>query len=528
MPTDNYINYNQFSPALSSLDPNGRSVTPDLSLDNLLSSERNFSALMKRHSYERLNDVGLSRTNPPFETGSSGRVTTIMSNLDTKIVRGYIRRTSNNNSDPTNDYRLYFMYNPETIKRNYVSYLDQGALDPFNTIYGSKNLVAPPGVLDFSFDIFFDRQTENANGSMPRGVLEDFDYFDLVVRGVIPDQQNPALPDNGIMMVNPRNITVVFSPQFSVQGRPYSASVAYEKFDHNMVPIRMTISIALKAFYVGPVRQEFEFAVPKSEGSYTATIPYDESIKYSVTTEEVSKAKLKLNAENAGFFQSIGITDSATDTTGVNNAYQQVASIQDITNTPNVVIRVTAMQKAIALNPNSSPGGGAGVPYLQLRPVPQDPTDGLDCSGLVYWAYREAANGGGALAAIGMEEGGNCNTWSLMDAARRLGTMIAGDPGLPSFDENFLNTQVQPGDLLISTGHVAFVQEIRANDKKVVTYESNPSPGGSGATNSGPRTQETNYYGYDWAVFGSNGYTHVIRPAIAGNDTIAMFGFELG
>jgi hypothetical protein len=525
MPTSNYITYNQFSPALSSLDPNGRSVTPDLSLDNLLNSERNFSALMKRHSYDRLDDIGLARTNPPFETGSSGRVTTIMSDLDARIVRGYIRRTSNNNSDPTNDYRLYFMYNPETIKRNYVSYLDQGALDPFNTIYGSKNLVAPPGVLDFSFDLLFDRQTENANGSMPRGVLEDFDYFDLVVRGVIPDRQNPALPDNGIMMVNPRNITVVFSPQFSVQGRPYSASVSYQKFDHNMRPVRMTISIAMKAFYVGPVRQEFEFAAPKTENDYTATIPYDESIKYSVTTEEVSKAELQLNAEKAGFLQSLGITDSGTDVP--NSAYQTVAAIQDITSAPNALIRVTAMQKAKALNPGTAAGEGSHVPYRQLRPVPEEPTDGLDCSGLVYWAYRQAASGGGALEAIGMGQDGSCNTWSLMDAARRLGTMIAGDPGLPAFDESFLNTQVQPGDLLISTEHVAFLQEVKASEKKVITYESNPSPDGQGALRSGPRTQETDYYGYEWAVFGSSGYTHVIRPAIAGNNSVTFFPFSV-
>jgi len=73
------------------------------------------------------------------------------------------------------------MYNPEAIQRDYVAYIEQQALDPFNTIYGANNLVAPPGILNFQFSLFFDRQTENANGSMPRGVLEDYDYFDLVI-----------------------------------------------------------------------------------------------------------------------------------------------------------------------------------------------------------------------------------------------------------------------------------------------------------------------------------------------------------
>jgi hypothetical protein len=421
------------------------------------------------------------------------------------------------------------MYNPESIKRDYVSYLDQGALDPFNTIYGSKNLVAPPGVLDFSFDLLFDRQIENANGTMPRGVLVDFDYFDLVVRGVVPDNQNPSLPDNGIMMVNPRNITVVFSPQFSVQGRPYSASVAYEKFDHNMRPIRMTISISMKAFYIGPVRPEFDFAVAKEEGTFTATIPYDESIKYSVTTEEVKTATLKLNSEDPNFLKSIGI-DTSSVTSGVGSAYQQVTAISDITSAPNVLIRTTALQTAMSLGEyDDSARISNPIPYDQIRPVPDDPHRGIDCSGLVYWAYKNSAAGGGALAAIGMSDDGACYTGSLIEASKRLGTLVAGPEGsgVPAFDEGFLNSQVQPGDLLISNEHVAFVQEVIASDQKVKTYESNPSPDGWRTTRSGPRTQYTNYYGYSWAIFGSNGYTHVIRPAIAGNDSIATFPFRV-
>jgi murein DD-endopeptidase MepM/ murein hydrolase activator NlpD len=187
------------------------------------------------------------------------------------------------------------MYNPTNIQRDYVAYLEQQALDPFNTIYGSNNLVAPPGILDFSFELMFDRQIENANGSMPRGVLEDFDYFDLVVRGVVPDVQGPHLQDNGIMMINPRNVTIVFSSQLSVQGRPYRAAVQYTKFDHNMVPIRMVISISMKVFYFGKVREDFKFASTQQEATYAATVQYEqttvqfEAVELSdLTTEGIS------------------------------------------------------------------------------------------------------------------------------------------------------------------------------------------------------------------------------------------------
>ena len=106
------------------------------------------------------------------------------------------------------------MYNPEIITRDYVSYLDQTALDPFNTVYQSGNLVAPPAILDFSFDLFFDRQEEATQPDHP-GVFVDYQYFDLVVRNVMPSDPNRpgnTLPDNGVMMVNPRDITVVFAP----------------------------------------------------------------------------------------------------------------------------------------------------------------------------------------------------------------------------------------------------------------------------------------------------------------------------
>jgi hypothetical protein len=230
----------------------------------------------------------MDSANPPFKFSSTGRPTDYISNrflaeeagggvhVDTRVVRGFIRRSNiEEKVDATSRYRLNFMYNPDVITRTYVSYLEQQALDPFNTVFGANNLVAPPGVLDFSFEMFFDRQIENANGYLPRGVLSDFDYFDLVVRGVIPESVPGGSPDNGILMVNPKNITVVFSPQISVQGKADSAEVIYQKFDHRMTPVRMTIRLSMKVFYIGPVRPEFTLSTSSSETVYASTVPYN-------------------------------------------------------------------------------------------------------------------------------------------------------------------------------------------------------------------------------------------------------------
>jgi len=286
-----YGTTNELTMLASSSSPLGRSnASPDASVVDTTTD--NFASIMRRQSYERLDSSLLDKANPPFNTGTAGR---LMEGMP-KISRGYIRRNIYDPNDPTSKYRLYFMYNPADIQRNYVAYIEQQALDPFNTIYGSNNLVAPPGVLDFSFDLFFDRQTENATGTIPRGVMTDQEYFDLVVRGLVPDGQSPQLQDSGIMMINPRNITVVFGPQLSVQGRPYRASIQYQKFDHRMTPTRMTITLSMKAVYFGPQRSDFAFASSQTENTFSATIPYNQVYDLSYQTTEVDVPDVEIGS----------------------------------------------------------------------------------------------------------------------------------------------------------------------------------------------------------------------------------------
>lgn len=295
MATGDYVQTNEFRPLGVTSGPAGTSTSSTLSIDINQEAGQNYSTNTLRRSYQTLDTADYPRANPPFNYGTAGRIPKSFSEnsaVDPRILRGYIRRAAPQASDPTSNYRLYFMYNPATIQRQFVSYLEQAALDPFNTILNSGNLVAPPGILDFSFELFFDRQVENANGDMPRGVLVDYDYFDLVVRGVVPDPQSPVLPDNGVLMTNPRNITVVFSPQLAVTGRPDQASVIYEKFDHRMRPVRMRIVMSMKAYSIGPMNQDFAFAASTSESQAQATIPYSKGTAtvQLVSTEYINNA----------------------------------------------------------------------------------------------------------------------------------------------------------------------------------------------------------------------------------------------
>lgn len=275
-------------------------------------------------------------TNPPFKLWDGEKLIGALDSVNTNtangvpghILRGYIRRAEYNVSDRPSTCRLQFLYNPTEITRQYVSYLDQGALDPFNSVYQSGNLVAPPSFMDFNFQLLFDRQEEATEPNNP-GVLIDMDYFDLVVRNVVPTsaRQNNALPDNGLMMVNPRDITVVFSPSLSVQGRPTNAQVVFEKFTHRMTPTRMTIAVTMRVVYLGPVRDLTTFVneqvnvARRVPFNIPDPVPYDfhyNKLEWESNGEDIDP-KLIVNIDD----DQLSDLDGAAGTTAVQIAHDR-------------------------------------------------------------------------------------------------------------------------------------------------------------------------------------------------------------
>jgi len=390
------------------------------------------------------NQLGSDRSlsNPPFVSGAAGRLHPALRDSETglpaRILRGYIRRAEFQAGDQMSRSRLYFMYNPERIQRDYVSYLNQSALDPFNTVYQSGNLVAPPSILDFSFSLFFDRQEEAAAADHP-GVFVDYQYFDLVVRNVIPtdpNQSGTTIPDNGVMMINPRDITVVFSPQLTVQGRPLNASVNFEKFTHRMTPTRMTIQLQMRAVYIGPVKDMTEYR--KEELQAEAAIPFDEGRLASPISwlgNEVS------TVEAIRSFR-----DSITDTGTVGDAARTIG----IANDGNHAIRLAAMQWAI----DHVVQGGPSGKDVDDAPWTDYLNDGgrgrwnlpssADCSGLVSEAYIKTGQG----TALGWNS--HPSTDDMIRIARNNSAKFQLLPLTGAFGE------LLSGDILLRSGHVAF------------------------------------------------------------------------
>jgi hypothetical protein len=256
--------------------------------------------LEQQFAYEWYDQSGryASGRNPPFTHASAGRLLPDFTSdgQPRRILRGFIRRSEYDVADSKSTARLYFMYNPEVITREYVSYLDQGALDPFNTVFQSGNLVPPPSFMDFNFSLLFDRQEEASQDGSHPGVFVDYEYFDLVVRNVIPSYDpggtstgGSELPDNGVMMVNPRDITVVFSPNITVQGRPSNARVTFQKFTHRMIPIRMQIDLTMRVTYFGPNKDMQTYEA--EQATSTDSVPWNvqTASPFHITNEMIDK-----------------------------------------------------------------------------------------------------------------------------------------------------------------------------------------------------------------------------------------------
>lgn len=435
--------------------------------------------ILKRNlAYEwfRSGEVGQGYTNPPFSTGAAGRIIPVLQDLtggSAKILRGFIRRADVSAGDELSKCRLYFMFNPSEISRDYVNYVEQAALDPFNTIYQSGNLVAPPSVLDFNFELFFDRQDEVSTVKDHPGVLVDYQFFDIVVRNVNPDPHSVSpnmMPDNGIIMVSPRDITVVFSPTMTVQGKPTNASIKFEKFSHRMTPTRMRISMTLRATYIGPERLQ---------GSYTLQQP---PVAAAASLVPFDKAQGDENLlDTTGLWAASQADKSAYYTSLVSP--EVVAAYQNMEGPTSPAYQ--------ANNGGSSTPGGAGsagasalewarahvtsaTQYSQASGARTNLPYSADCSGLIWQAFQSvglaSAMGWGSYApnVASMVSGWQSHGWNTADQVVVWDIAAASTGKASALNTSALNrlpTEAKVGDMLVrvnygNSDHISFVNAV--------------------------------------------------------------------
>jgi len=474
-------------------------------------------------------------SNPDFKFTQKQRVIDGGSSFSS-ITRGYIRRTDD--TDPgAGKATLNFMFNPEQITRDYVSYMDQAALDPFNTLYQSGNLVAPPSFVNFTFSLFFDRQddmfsqTGVSYEAAKTGCLIDYKYFDIVVRNVPPDGRSTSdVPDNGVMMVNPRDITVVFSKDLTVQGRPTNARVQFTKFNHEMVPTRMQVDLTMIITYFGPyLKTPYGMNTFKAEKKYEAMVPYSDSVEEGYSSEDLQRAigeYKSLQASRAAAPDEPGTSFfdqylSAQSSSAAASALGQVGGSVGVSAETNRGIRLAALQRAKQRVSTTPPPSYAAAGGQRTGP------DSYDPSGLLWAAYNDI----GAAAVLDGQASTPCtvdsiivhqfsNGWKTMPIVATLGQ----DHPLTRAG---LQQNAQPGDILIQTrgrsGRAAFFvgwQDPEAKTLAIVISAHGPLLGvGQRIEGIAVTCSE-----YDWVLRPSLGGSQSVGGGVVGSAVIGTSG----
>lgn len=443
-------------------------------------------------------------SNPPFNTSTGGIISPAQG--PGKITRGFVRRSSPDSGDLMSLSQLNFMYNPAEITRDYVSYLDQAALDPFNTIYQSGNLVVAPNFINFSFSLVFDRQIDELKVPYADlGVLMDYRYFDMVVRNVPPMGGSAAVPDNGIMMANPKDITVVFSKDLTVQGRATNARVQFVKFSHDMVPTRMVVSLTMIITYFGPLKQAYGFDSKQTIAKYEALVPYNQVYSETYTKAELDAAVDAQRArEKATLEESEAAPKANPYSYGEGEGAAGVAAA-GVTNI-GLVGNGSVQARTLEAGKIRADIANAGIGYTYSSPTNR--TGGpsghnYDCSGFVSMCYQDA----GASDVLGGREIDTRNFYNLHSGEgwKRMGLVVSGTNSADSIKAN-----CQPGDILLRHGvgnrpnHMSMVNDVTNNTLSVMQATSYPKPRGT----CGVVPLSDNYL---------NSYNYLCRPSGTGS-----------
>ena len=181
---------------------------------------------------------------------------------------------------PESFVRLYFMYNPDQVRREYMSWNENSTADPTGELgYDSDNsMSAIPSVTTIRFTLYFDRQIEVATVEDHPGVLVDLQTFDVLSGNLVytdasgGDLQVPVLPPGTVIPSNTdptdnhagqympnaigTHVSAIFSPSLAVEGMLSGAEAAFTKFSHRMTPMTMALTVTLMVTYAGKANNQ--------------------------------------------------------------------------------------------------------------------------------------------------------------------------------------------------------------------------------------------------------------------------------
>lgn len=402
--------------------------------------------------------VGSVGSTPPWMRGEDGQPIK-------RILRGYLRRETvlpfgpnATQDDKFSNARLLFMYNPESLNRNYLAYDSvapylNATLNPNGIDQANVPLVSYTYV---QFVLFFDREAEVASIPDHPGCLLDLAVFDALARGGSPGQTTitdvdkfdasagaQPIVDASTLSFDPsKALVAIFSPSIAYRGTISEASARFEKFSHRMVPTRMELSLTLKINYFGP---------PPKPVTTTAAA-------------QAAAAQAAKGANVAGLDPEKG-ADTQVQRDAINQAGRSAAMSWGVH-----WIAGGVVPGGVIYNLALRTGNVENDSYENVA-APHIPT-GFDCSsfvarcfGVIGWDGALGITTSADTNAFEAAAAANSNRWTTISIgdlrAKEDQTSQQAQAGLGSA---LLNQQLLPGDCLLrsgsgAAGHIAFVYE---------------------------------------------------------------------
>jgi hypothetical protein len=393
-------------------------------------------ALYERNDWDAIKgpaDLVSQYQNPPFiGVGNTGTMPGYMDG--SKILRGYARRLDAvdfnlpnlSAADKARNTRLFFMFNPAEIQRQYLSYADTAGLKTLDTSDPTSASTPAFTTTTVSIELFFDRGEEVMMYKNHPGVLLDLAVFDMLA-GQMPfthtdidmlqqkylatqASTDPKInaqvtadylkSSQSLMVDTSMRLAFIMSPNLMFQGTIQSASALFQKFSHRMTPTRMTLSLTLLITYTG---QQFD------------ATPYDPATQKALAD---SQANAALFSDATSTFTVA--SKAAADQYNYDGRRLAVDWASSWTTTP------SGSKKAV---PYSLPlrNANAGNDKFDMRENAANSPDhldhqpgGFDCSTLVYRSYHVLT--------------GWCD-------------MLKLDRGFPTVSEDFINAAKAHTDL---------------------------------------------------------------------------------
>lgn len=199
-----------------------------------------------------------------------------------RVYRGYMREFfhpgQGNKPKPKETYQLSFLYNPNTVSVGYDLSAGSNQYMPWMQTSEGLEGTSSPGMagITMSFDLLLERLgipgapvPKNVTAYKPDGVMHDIRIFDKILSRGMGGDNKLVYSYMSVVRVRFSRHGGGIHPPLGFIGVITGASLNYTRFNIDMVPVRASIGVTLRAYMTNPEITEDGTSGPGGNVGYT-------------------------------------------------------------------------------------------------------------------------------------------------------------------------------------------------------------------------------------------------------------------